>query len=59
VNAIYQPKQDISNGSWYAARPLLDGTWYGEVEALTKQNAQKACDELNAQAARVLAAIED
>lgn len=57
--SLYKPKQDISNGAWYAARPLEDGTWYGEVEALTKETAQKACDELNAQAARVLAAIDN
>lgn len=49
----FQPKQDISNGSWHAARPIV-GTdmWHSEVEAFTKAGAQAACDELNYQATR-------
>ena len=44
----YQPKLNISDGAWYAARPIpgTDG-WHGEVLCPSKDAAQRACDELN------------
>lgn len=49
----YRPKLNISDGAWYAARPI-PGTdmWTGEVQCRSMEAAEEACRELNRAAER-------